>query len=69
MADSPADLQFERAERSGEALPKDVRCVACRTPLSSYFEVNGNVFVDWGVLDLRHELEPLLTKILGDAPK
>src|SRR5947207_10445980 len=46
MADSPADLQFERAERSGEALPKDVRCVACRTPLSSYFEVNGNVACD-----------------------
>jgi hypothetical protein len=46
MADSPADLQFERAEPTGEALPKDVRCVACRTQLSSYFEVNGNVACD-----------------------
>ena len=46
MADSPADLQFERAEPTGAALPKDVRCVACRTPLSSYFEVNGNVACD-----------------------
>src|SRR5882724_744246 len=46
MADSPADLQFERAEPTGQALPKDVRCVACRTPLSSYFEVNGNVACD-----------------------
>ena len=46
MADSPADLQFERAEPTGAALPKDVRGVACRTPLSSYFEVNGNVACD-----------------------
>ena len=46
MADSPADLQFERAEPSGEALPKDVRCVACRTQLSSYFEIDGNVACD-----------------------
>src|SRR5882762_2089627 len=46
MADSPADLQFERAEPTGQALAKDVRCVACRTPLSSYFEVSGNVACD-----------------------
>jgi len=46
MADSPADLQFERAEPTGQALAKDVRCVACRTPLSSYFEVNGTVACD-----------------------
>jgi hypothetical protein len=46
MADSPADLQFERAEPTGEATAKDVRCVACRTELSSYFEVNGNVACD-----------------------
>ena len=46
MADSPADLQFERAEPTGQALAKDVRCVSCRTPLSSYFEVNGTVACD-----------------------
>jgi hypothetical protein len=46
MADSPADLQFERAEPTGEAPAKDVRCAACRTQLSSYFEVNGNVACD-----------------------
>jgi hypothetical protein len=46
MGDSTADLQFERAEPAGQNTPKDVRCAACQTQLSSYFEVNGNVACD-----------------------
>ena len=43
MSNPGSELQFERAEPNGDGAPPQAKCVGCGTPLSSYFEVCGNV--------------------------